>query len=73
MFKMVIKDLGPDVVTKDVYVHAKTSTTAMSQARIEVKDILQYDDFEIKLLGLCVYVVTHYGVLVGSFILIRTN
>ena len=66
MYRISLKDVGVDRVTKDVIAHVSTLEYAEVHARNQLKLELGYSNFEMGGSGIGSYVVTHYGILVGS-------
>lgn len=67
MFKISLKDVGPDRVTKDINTVAITLDSCLVVARKECDKILGYPNFNITSIDNLVYVLTNYHILVGSF------
>ena len=73
MYRVSLKDVGPDRVTKDVTAHVEYLVQAETYAIFNCSIILGYVDVSMIETGNGEYVVMHGGLPVGSFTITKLN
>jgi len=73
MYKISLRNVGSDMVTRDETVYVDTFDEAMIFAKSLIQVILGYTDFTVLPMDEQAYSITHHETLVGSFSIVTLN